>query len=131
MSITDLNCFLSFYTALSLKQFRHALNILSQIHLFPMRPVTRYAELSMRIKILSTEVKEEIPRIIFNCLVVHQILCQKASQIEANELVGDIRNLIEYFGELQHNLKGIESIEEKFKMYSGNVREILSSILIN
>lgn len=130
-SLAVLNCFFTFYTALAMRQFRHALSILGSTQLFPMRPLTRYVELVMRIKPLSVEVREELPRVLLNCLEVHQLLISKVPSYEAHELIADIRNLIEYYGELQHSLKGFESVEDKFKMYSTNIREILSSIIIN
>ena len=130
-SIIVLNCFLTFYTALGMRQFRHALGILASIQLFPMRPVSRHGELISRIKPLSVEVREEIPRVIFNCLEVHQVLCQRPGCPDTNELVGDMRNLIDYFGTLSYNLKGIETVEEKFKMYQNSIRDVLSKIIIN
>jgi Nup93/Nic96 len=129
--IIVLNCFLTFYTALSLRQFRHSLNILAAIELFPIRPVQRFAELSSRIKSMIIEVKEEIPRLILNCLEVHLLVCSRLTSTEASDYKGDMKNLIEFYGEMQDILRGNLKVEGKFKQYSSSIREILSSLLIN
>ena len=131
-TLNVLNGFLTFFKAANLKQFSHALNVLANLQIFPLKPVGRTSEYHNKYKKLMNEGKEEVPRTILTALEICQVLLARVtSGGERNDFRGDMKNLNDFFIELKNVSKGLTRVEEKFVAYEGMVREIFSSIIMN
>jgi hypothetical protein len=130
-ALNVLNGFLTFFIAVNLKQFRHALSVISALQVFPLKPAGRMSEYHNKYKKMVSEAKEEFPKVILTCLEIFRILMERAQGSERNEFKGDMKSLNDFFGELMANSKGIQGVEDRFAASEGLVREIFSSIIMN
>lgn len=128
-TICVLNGFLTFFEALSLRQFRHAFNILAGLQVVPIRP-SRISDCYAKYKRVTVEGKEEYPRIISVTLeLCYKVLLRNSQDIA--ELKMDVKNLADFYSEIQDASKGLQEVDAKFKQYAMGVREIASSLSIS
>ena len=130
LTICVLNGFLTFFEALNKRQFRHALSVLAGLQVLPIRP-GRVQDCYSKFKKISNEGKEEYPRVISAAMELCQMVLYRNAAQETPDLKGDIKNLAEFFNELQDGAKGIQDVDSKFKQYAMGVREIASNLSIS